>query len=364
MRGRRILALLVIAAVAAAGPAAAAGFERTFTFAAEELSVMNLIGEVHVAAAPGDRFEVRVAVQGKDADPDLIVLDVAEGRAASLDVRFPLDRHRDYIYPRLGRGGRITISPPEAGANAGKGWLERLLVGLGSRTITVREAGRGLEVWADVTVLVPRERLADVKLGAGKITSAQTEGELGLMTRSGPVKVADHRGPLTVDTGSGSVEVDGVEGDVMIDTGSGGVVVADHHRGALHVDTGSGGVTIARADATRLHVDTGSGGVKAQAIRTDSARIDTGSGAVVLELERMGDGPFVIDTGSGGVRLSLPAAASALITADTGSGGIRADVPGGEVLEQARDRLRLRVGDGAAKVTIDTGSGGVTITGR
>lgn len=339
---------------------AAAEFVREHSLAADELVVTNLVGEVAVGPAPGDRFEVRVAVMGKDADPDLVAVVVEEGARARLEVRFPVDQHRDYVYPRLGRSSSVTIRDPADDGDAS--WLSRLFGAMGSG-VKIRSSGKGLEAWADVTVLVPREKLAEVRLGAGRIATEGVAGELALYTRSGPITAGAHRGKLRLDTGSGSVSADRIEGELLIDTGSGSVAVSDHRGPLLHVDTGSGGVTIDRAETGRLHVDTGSGGVKARAVSADRAHIDTGSGSVTLELDRMGDGPFVMDTGSGGVRFSLPPVASALINVDVGSGRITADVPGAEVLQQSRGALRLRVGDGTAPVRIDTGSGSVTITG-
>ena len=360
--GRLLLlgGLLAVSLTLVTSPVAAAEFTREVSLDADQLEVTSLIGEVRVEPAAGDRFEITIAVQGKDADPDLITIEVQEGRQARLEVRFPVDQHRSYVYPGLAHSGRATIRQQDGQED--KNWLEKLLGGLG-KGIEVRRSGQGLEVWADVTVKVPRERLAEVRNGVGKISATAVDAELSLYLKNGPIEVREHRGPLLCDIGSGSVKVQGVEGPLSVDTGSGSVAVADQRGDKLHVDTGSGSVTIDRADTGYLHVDTGSGGVKARAIRTDRARIDTGSGAVTLELDRMGDGPFVIDTGSGAVRLGLPAGASAMITVDTGSGGISTDVSGGEVLHKARGELKLRVGEGTAKVSIDTGSGGVKITG-
>lgn len=356
---------LLVAAAIGADSTAAGEFVREFAFEADELSVVNLIGEIRLAPARGDRFEVRIEVQGKDADSDLIAIKTAEGRQASLEVSFPIASHHDYVYPRLGRGS-TRISPPGLKEDQATNWLERLLRQLGRQRIAIRGSGRGLEVWADVTIMVPGGRAAEVWLGAGAIEANRVEAELALRISRGDAVIADHRGPaLDVDTGSGSVTIDGtMAARLHVDTGSGSVTINRARAERLLVDTGSGSVAIGAAETGHLHVDTGSGSIMAHAIGADSARLDTGSGAIVLELDRLGQGPFVIDTGSGGVRLGLPAEASATITVATGSGGIRADVPGAEIVKQSRDELHLRVGGGAARVSVDTGSGGVTITGR
>lgn len=333
---------LALAVASAPAVAPAEDLTHEISLEADALDLVNLIGAIRIEAAPADRYEVKIEIKGRDADPDLVSVEVSEGADARVRVRFATDRHRDWIYPALGKG-RATIR--ESSGTEARNWLERLLFELGRKSVTVRGSGRGQEAWADVTLLVPRGKAADLSLGVGKIDAGGIEGSLKLATRSGSIAVADHRGALTADTGSGSV------------------TVSDHRGPTLHVDTGSGSVTIDRAETAKLHVDTGSGSVRARAVGADQGRIDTGSGGITLELDRMGEGPFVLDAGSGSVRLNLPANPSALINVDTGSGGIDARVPGAEVLEQSRGELRLRVGDGQTRVRIDTGSGGVTISG-
>jgi len=358
----RHAALLVLGLVAATGTAAAAGFSQDHAIAADALTVLDLVGEIRVEPATGDRFEIHVAVQGEDASPELIQIELKEGREAVLEVRFPIDEHRSYVYPPLGSGSETTIWQPDQESDGG--WWSKVWRDLGGEKVTIRGSGRGLEVWADVTVRVPAGREASVYLGAGEIGAHGVDAALRLDTHSGPVTVVGHRGDLVCDTGSGSVEVSDTDGPLLVDTGSGAVTVANQRGGPLKVDTGSGHVDIEGADTADLRVDTGSGGVTARRIKTDQARLDTGSGAVELQLDRMGVGSFVIDTGSGGVELLLPGAASATITVATGSGRIRADVADAEVLHKDEGELKLRVGAGAAPVVVDTGSGGVTIANR
>ncbi len=351
-----LLVILLLAATALAGE-----FERDHSFKADELILTNLIGEVRVESASGDRYEVHVAVRGEDADTDLIEVVLDEGREARLDVRFPVEEHSRYVYPELGRGSSTTIWQHDQGSDD-EGWWSHLKRALGGEKITVRGSGRGLEVWADITIKIPDGRKTKIFLGAGDMTARGVDGKLVLDTHSGPVTVDGHKGHLVCDTGSGSVDVRDIDGPLLADTGSGAVHVENQRGGSLKVDTGSGAVTIDLADTDDLYVDTGSGRVSAKRVKTDKARIDTGGGSVPLQLARMGTGRFVIVTGSGGVRLGLPDDASATISVDTGSGGIHADVPGAEILHKERGELKMRVGDGKARVVVDTGSGGVTIT--
>ncbi|MBD3220939.1 DUF4097 family beta strand repeat protein, partial [bacterium] len=354
---RRILILAPAACVLLLAPALAGEFERQFQTDARALVLRNLIGQVRVTETGGDRYEIHVHVRGDDASEDLIRVSLDEGREAELLVEFPVDEHRDYVYPELGRRSKTTIYQPDGDQD--RSWLSRLWNSLGGEKVTIRGSGKGLEVWADVELRVPSGRETEVYLGAGGIASEGVDGDLVLDTHSGGVSVDGHRGELVCDTGSGGVSIADVDGPVLADTGSGSVKVTGQRGGPLKVDTGSGSVSIDGADTPDLFVDTGSGGVRCRAIETDTARIDTGSGSVALHLDRMGTGRFVIDTGSGGVELTLPRDASATISVDTGSGGISSEFEGAEILHEDRGEMKLRVGGGAATVVIDTGSGGV-----
>jgi hypothetical protein len=352
------LAALVLLAL----PAVAAEFSRDLQTDAQELVLRNLVGRVTVLPASGDQYQVTVHVRGKDADPSLITVELEDGKQAELQIVFPIDEHRDYVYPELS-GDRTTISRPGSDPDDNS-VLRKIWRSISGDRVTVRRDGRGLEVWADVEVRVPAGRQTSIYLAAGNLDANDVQGTLVLDTSSGPVTAQRHQGRLVCDTGSGSVSVDDVDGSLLADTGSGSVVVKNQRGGACKVDTGSGSVRIDGADTDDLYVDTGSGSVRARGIKADKARIDTGSGSVLLELDRMGTGKFVVDTGSGGVELVIPGDASATIDVDTGSGGIRNRVAGAEVVREGRSSMTLRVGEGTARVTLDTGSGSVTVASR
>lgn len=363
----------VIAAILIPASALADDFTREFTFDAKKLEVGNLIGEVAVTEASGDEFRVTVHVQGEDAEENLVEFDTDDGRAAKLIVRFPVDDHRKYVYPALGRNSQTQFHLDKENDES---WLKRLF---GGKRITVKGSGRGLEMWADVEIAVPAGADLVVKIGTGAIEADDVRGDLVLDTHTGGVDARDIDGDLTADTGSGHVKIENVEGDVLadtgsghvevrgvrgevvVDTGSGSVEVLDVKGGKVHVDTGSGGVELEEISCDGLLVDTGSGGVRARGVKTDRAEIDTGSGSVVLELDRMGPGRFVVDTGSGGIELALPDDASARIEADTGSGRVRNEIEDADVHEQEKDEIRMTLGDGDARVTLDAGSGSITI---
>ncbi len=347
----------------AAAPHAAAGeFERRFTFDSRELAVVNLIGEIQIEPATGSQFEVAVQVRGDDADEKLLDFETDEGRRAVLHIAFPIDEERSYVYPRLGRGSSISFSPPgrdgSARSDVGLGDILGALIGKG-HAIKVRGHGSGLELWADVTVMVPAGGTLTVWHGAGDIAAAQIQGDLALRVSSGGINARQVRGDLQADTGSGSVEVEDLEGELEVDTGSGGVDVSGCRGETVKIDTGSGRVRVEGIECRDLAIDTGSGRVEALAIGADDIVIDTGSGSVDLALDRMGGGRFKIDTGSGSIDVRLPEDASARVTADSGSGSISADVEG--VRLRKKGRASFTIGNGDARLVLDAGSGSIRI---
>ena len=343
-----------------AGAAPAAEFTREFTFAGKELLVSNMIGRIEVKEGSSDAFQVFVTVRGDDATEDLLKFVTEDGSKSALAIKFPLDDHTRYTYPDLGSNSSATITFHES-SDSGGSWLKKVFSGFGGKKVTVKGKGNGLELWADVTIEVPARRALEIRHGVGEIQVVGVEADVNLDIHSGSIRVEKLKGDLLADTGSGRVTALGVEGDVNIDTGSGRVQVSQCRGAEVLVDTGSGSVELETVSCKYLLVDTGSGRVEAKGIKADKAKIDTGSGSVFLQLDRMGDGRFVIDTGSGGIELILPADASARILADTGSGSVRNKVDGADVAVAERDELEMTVGAGTAKVTLDAGSGSITI---
>jgi hypothetical protein len=347
------LALLCVAATAVAGE-----FTESFDLRADEVRLVNLVGEVRIEPASGDEFEIMVEVRGDDASRDRIEIEVDKGREAEVHVIFPTDRERKFVYPRLGRG-KSTIQFGEADAKSS--WLGKVVRGLTGDKITVSGRGKGLEIWADVTVRVPQGREANVRLGVGEIRAENVRGDLVMDINSGSVTANDIEGSVLGDTGSGSIQFMDIEGDVDADTGSGAVVIERCTGDRIHADTGSGSVRVEDVDCQKLHVDTGSGGVTAVRVKTDGAHIDTGSGSVKLQLLRMGKGKYIIDTGSGGIDMIMPDRPSARVSCDTGSGGISVDIDGVDIGRKKRDEVSFTVGDGDSRVVLDTGSGGIRV---
>jgi len=355
--GRGSAILVCSLALATAAPVALADFQKTATVRADSLELNNLIGKIDVVGHSGTDFEIEVRAQGKDVTPDNLTVETQEGARAKVVIRFP--REHRFVYPRLGAQSKTRFDPDD-GEGGFSGFLSNLF-GAGD-SVTVVGSGRGLEVWADVTVRVPAGRETLIRHGVGEIEAGDVDGKVTLVLRSGKVTAAAIRGDLSVDTGSGKADVSGVDGALSVDTGSGSVNVSRVRGASVLVDTGSGSIDMDDLDTGSLTLDTGSGSVEGRGLAAERAEIDTGSGSVTLGFVRIGAGPFEVDTGSGSIGISLPADASARISADTASGGGRVDFPGAEILRMERDEAEVVVGGGSARIRLDTGSGGIAIS--
>ena len=370
------LALAALVAATVLSAPAFAEFDESHRFDARSLEVTNLIGKVAIGQATGDEFEVDVSVRGADGVRRNIDIEQERGSRARLDVVFPVDDERRFVYPEFSRR-RAQLWFREGRSSSLLGEILRAVSG---RRIRVQRSGSGMEVWADLTIRVPegasltlqhgagdvevRDLVADLEIDvkAGVMEAAGLDGQVELDLGSGGLTVEDVRGRLVMDTGSGGASLDRFEGAALsIDTGSGSVAVSEVSAEAVEIDTGSGGVTVDGVETRRLMIDTGSGSVRVESAGADSAVIDTGSGRVHLALERMGDGRFEIDTGSGSIVMLVPGDLSARFDIDIGSGGIDVDVPIAKTLHKSRGEMRFIAGDGDASVVLDTGSGGVRV---
>ncbi len=318
-----VIALIAVIALTACWPSTsqAQEFSESFRFGEDHFCLVNMVGAISIEPASGSEFEVEVTVRGDDAEPGLLEFDADRGRNSELVILFPLENERTYVYPRLGRWSNSSFRYPRRPGEE-RSWIDRLGLGKNGPKVKVKGSGRGLEVWADVTVRVPRD------------------GELRVRHGVGSIRAEKIRGSCEFDLNSGDVDVRHVDGDLVIGTGSGDVAVAEV-RGNLHVDTGSGDVRAAKVSA-------------------ESVLIDTGSGSVRLELDRMGNGDFEIDTGSGGIELRLADDASAHVRASTGSGEIDVNLDGTRI-RNSEDDVSFKVGGSNANVRLDTGSGGIRI---
>jgi hypothetical protein len=316
------------------------------------VELRNFIGSVQVGEAPGRDYVVRVA--GSHAG----------------------------IAPEMRDGGRLVVvrwpaevatvhSPlaPEIG-----GWWFKGKVDYDGRRYAIQHGPQ--DVYAEVTVLVPRGARLVVTQQFGQLQANAVRAGLRLETMSGEIVVAGSRGGLAVETGSGRVRVQGHDGAIKAETGSGEVVL-DHNTGPQTADTGSGEVRViggsgllkAETGSGEVFVDgfagdvsaeTGSGAVRATGLKAvRSLKADTGSGEVQLEGDLSGLESLNIDTGSGSVSVTSTGVPALRLSVDTGSGDISAS--GAARLEGDEDHRVVVGGAGTHTGTIDTGSGSITV---
>jgi hypothetical protein len=369
---------IALVAILAFLPATAQGaFEKRLTLDVPALELVDLIGAVRLEGTDASSYEIVVNVDGRDAREDRVTVEQQSGHPARVLVRFPTDKERTYVYPNLGDNASCNISL--SGMTGGDHSLLDMILRGGEDQIKVRSHGSGLELWADVTIRVPRGKQTTARLGVGAIHAEGITGDVTLDTQCGPVSATQIAGAFVADTGSGSVQASGIQGRLSADTGSGEVEITDCNGPEIVVDTGSGSVQASRVtcqslgidtgsgyvrlstvETGELSVDTGSGGVTGSGLGVDTFSIDTGSGAVELGLSRLGKGDSAVDTGSGGIELTLPTGAEAEVHAETGSGGITYD--SADEKFSADDEISFRIGKGGnTQITLETGSGGIRI---
>ena len=99
---------------------------------ADRLTLRNLVGEIVIEGHSGRGFEIEVSVQGGDADPELVEVELLTGSDATLNVIFPLEESMDYVYPRMGRS-TSKLSP----GYDDNGWMSELYGRRAKKKLTV-----------------------------------------------------------------------------------------------------------------------------------------------------------------------------------------------------------------------------------
>ena len=389
--------LLLLLTLLAISTPSHAEFHRQFQLEGQRLVLANLLGKVEITATDGNEFVIEAFVRGKDASEEMLQFETEEdARESHFVLRYPVDRHHDYVYPPMGKRStsQFRYGPDHDGNHS---FLRQLFGGNGEK-ITVRGTGKGLEIWADLKIGVPSGKKCEIYLGCGGINAMDLSADLSLSTHSGQITANGMKGKLDTESGSGRIEISAVEGEVEVDTGSGSVVASDID-GELSIDTGSGSLRLRSVKGAKVEADTGSGSISAEDLQcedlsletgsgsvdgknlnceeveigtgsgsidlkgvgTDSAEIETGSGNIKLQLDRMGSGVFTLEAGSGRIEFTLPARASARIAAESSSGTVRIEREGVTVEKKDKHSVQILVGGGEAQVSLETGSGGISI---
>ena len=357
-------AVLALSVLALAHPAPEISAETTRTIRLElpagdagHFAVENLAGTMRIAPGSGS---VLVAIATIHAEDDELanamkferVLD--KKGVPTLRVRYPLDQENSIRYPARGKNEH--------------GFLESFFGGSNTTTeydgerVRVSDS-RGVLLYADVEVQVPRQRLANATFRnhVGPLEGHDVQGKIVFDTGSGDVSLARVKGEIKADTGSGDVQADDAEGSLVCDTGSGNCDITGFKGDKVACDVGSGDVTIREVDAKLVDVDTGSGDVHVIHGDIEEFQADTGSGDVRLENRGARLVRVTADTGSGDVTLRLAPGASFEALADQGSGDINMGFKDAQAIVRHKEVIGYRRGDAHIKIDVDTGSGDLTI---
>ncbi len=306
------------------------------------VAVENLAGTMTVTAAEVDAVEVTAVVHAESARlAEAVALRHVTGKGGvpTLRVIYPLTWASPIYYPDGSAGG----------------------VEYDGRRVRVSHE-RGREVWAEVTVRVPRQGVhGSFRNAVGTLDASGVAGTVLLDTASGDITARDLSGTVKADTGAGDVEARGLRGTFTCDTGSGTCLVVDFDGDTVSCDTGAGEVEMRRVRATRASADTGSGTVRVEDADVEEFRADTGSGDVVLAGVGARLRRATVDTGSGSVRLRLPADLAFELRTDVGSGDVVCRFTDATPMVDRRKVVGYRRGHGGVTIDVDTGSGDVVV---
>jgi len=318
--------------------------------------VENLAGHMVVRQGTGSRVVVTATVHGEDqkAAALLRLEEVRDSKTGqpTLRVQYPLSDHTSYRY-----GGDDR--------NDSGGFFASLFSGNSTVTydgtrVTV-SGGRGLALYADLVVEIPRGASGTFNNAVGKIEGSGVEGTLRFDSGSGDITLRDFKGEVVADTGSGDVNASSGHGSFKCNTGSGDCTLKTFAGERLDLDTGSGDINVTDSSSRFVKADTGSGSVHVDVADSEEISADTGSGDVSVEAAGANLARIKADTGSGSVDLKLPRNAGFEMKADTGSGDVTSDFDDATAIMVRRKVKGFRRGDLKVKIDVDTGSGDVSV---
>jgi hypothetical protein len=353
-------AYVVIASLFLAGSVASADVTRTLRAelsadASRPFRVENLAGRMVVRQGTSQRVVVTATVHGEDQKTaDLLRLEeVRDSKTGlpTLRMQYPLRDHTSYRYGRDNGGGGGFFESMFAG---------RSNVTYGDTRVSV-SSSRGLALYADLVVEIPRGATGTFRNAVGGIEGADVEGALTFDSSSGDISLRDFKGDVVADTGSGDVNAAVGRGTFKCDTGSGDCTLKSFSGESIDLDTGSGDVNVTDSIARLVKADTGSGNVVLEVGDSEEIDADTGSGDVSVDARGTKLSRIKADTGSGDVDLKIPRAVGFELHADVGSGDISSDFEDATAIMRRRKVRGFRRGDLQVKIDVDTGSGDVSV---
>lgn len=216
--------------------------------------------------------------------------------------------------------GSVSIRSSERNEIAARVTTQGWKIGDSEVRITEHQSGNRVEIdvrtprlnvsfgrhSVEVELLVPRELLAQIHSGDGKISAQDLKGELRLSSGDGSIEVDSIDGSLEAKTGDGHIRASGRWDRLDLQTQDGSVEadarVGSKMTGSWRVNTGDGHVTLRLPEnfAADLDVHTGDGKITIDFPVTTSGSF---GGSDVRGKLNGGGQTLVVHTGDGPVRL-------------------------------------------------------------
>ncbi len=352
-----VLASLVLASTTASADVTRALKAELSADPSRPFRVENLVGHMVVRQGTGSRVTVTATIHGEDQKAAALlrleeVRDAKTGQP-TLRMQYPLNEYTTYRYGADGK------------SDSGGGFFESLFSGKSTVTydgtrVTV-SSSRGLALYADLVVEIPRGASGTFRNVVGKLEGSGVDGALRFDSGSGDIALRDFKGEVTADTGSGDVNATAGQGSFKCNTGSGDCRLKEFAGERLDLDTGSGDIDVTGSRARLVKADTGSGDVRLDVDDAEEISADTGSGDVSVEAGGSNLSRIKADTGSGDVALKLPRNAGFQLMADTGSGDVTSGFDDATAIVERRKVKGYKRGDLKVKIDVDTGSGDVSV---
>lgn len=312
-RGTRAL-VAVVAALAVAGPAAAA----------------TRIEKV-LKLAPGGTFSLKtdggsIELRGGGSEARVVLTSPKDDISQRYDLRF--EEHT----------GGVTVSAERKDSS----WLG------------MWKSGDNLR-WE---VTVPTDCEVRLDTSGGSIDVAEVRGPAEADTSGGSITVRAVQADVHADTSGGSIRVEDVGGNARLDT-SGGSIEADRVRGRVDADTSGGHIRVSAVDG-EVRADTSGGSIE---ITDAGAEVQAStSGGSVRVVFRPGNAKGgSLETSGGGIEVRIDPSVGLDLDASCSGGKVRTDLPVGVVGTVAENGLRGKVNGGGASLRLRSSAGGIRI---
>lgn len=239
------------------------------------LTIKNIIGDISVTAASGDRVEVRAEkrTRGTRGDPNDVSFDVDESSSGVMIC---------------------TVYRGDSACDEGS---------FNNMRVSVR-----------YVIALPRGLRLKASTGNGELSVERAGADIELTTGNGAIHVGETEGRVTATTGNGELEIESAKGPVRAHSGNGRILVSTSV-GPVSAQTGNGDIDVRMrtlASDADMDFQSGSGTIRVTLPADFNGRVDasTGNGELRTDFEikltgRMDPQHLRGVIGSGGATLRL-----------------------------------------------------------